>query len=186
MTAGRKRKRLQENCWGNYLKNTDSGDFFPGGPVAKTLHSQCREPGFDPWSGNWIPRAATKSLHEATKDLTPSNRDWRPCVLHLRLSTAKKKKYRFLVQRCNHTETDSLPISRDVKPISTVGPSHSMPAIYPGEKEKYMFIERPAHSVPSCFICNSKKNKKKPKTGNNPNVPTGEEIRKELQIHVTA
>ena len=24
----------------------------PGGPVAKTLHSQCRGPGFDPWSGN--------------------------------------------------------------------------------------------------------------------------------------
>ena len=25
---------------------------FPGGPVVKTLHSQCRGPGFDPWSGN--------------------------------------------------------------------------------------------------------------------------------------
>ena len=25
---------------------------FPGGPVAKTLRSQCRGPGFDPWSGN--------------------------------------------------------------------------------------------------------------------------------------
>ena len=25
---------------------------FPGGPVAKTLNSQCRGPGFDPWSGN--------------------------------------------------------------------------------------------------------------------------------------
>ena len=25
---------------------------FPGGPVAKTNHSQCRGPGFDPWSGN--------------------------------------------------------------------------------------------------------------------------------------
>ena len=24
----------------------------PGGVVAKTLHSQCRGPGFDPWSGN--------------------------------------------------------------------------------------------------------------------------------------
>ena len=47
-----------------------------------------------------------------------------------------------------------------------------------------MFIERLTHSVPSRFICNSKKEKKK--TGNNPNVPTGEEIRKELQIHVTA
>ena len=25
---------------------------FPGGPVAKTLSSQCRWLGFDPWSGN--------------------------------------------------------------------------------------------------------------------------------------
>ena len=25
---------------------------FPGGPVGKTLCSQCRRPGFDPWSGN--------------------------------------------------------------------------------------------------------------------------------------
>ena len=25
---------------------------FPGGPVAKTLRSQCRGPGFNPWSGN--------------------------------------------------------------------------------------------------------------------------------------
>ena len=25
---------------------------FPGGPVAKTPHSQCRGPGFNPWPGN--------------------------------------------------------------------------------------------------------------------------------------
>ena len=25
---------------------------FPGCPVAKTPRSQCRGPGFDPWSGN--------------------------------------------------------------------------------------------------------------------------------------
>ena len=25
---------------------------FPGGPVAETICSQCRGPGFDPWSGN--------------------------------------------------------------------------------------------------------------------------------------
>ena len=25
---------------------------FPGGPVVKTLCSQCRGHGFDPWSGN--------------------------------------------------------------------------------------------------------------------------------------
>ena len=27
------------------------GQVFTGGPVAKTLCSQCRRPGFDPWSG---------------------------------------------------------------------------------------------------------------------------------------
>uniref|UniRef100_A0A8B9YG45 Autoimmune regulator n=1 Tax=Bos mutus grunniens TaxID=30521 RepID=A0A8B9YG45_BOSMU len=27
---------------------------FPGGPVAKTLCSQCRWPEFDPWSGDWL------------------------------------------------------------------------------------------------------------------------------------
>ena len=41
---------------------------FPGDPVAKTLSSQCRGPGFDPWSENWIPHATAKSLHTATKD----------------------------------------------------------------------------------------------------------------------
>ena len=33
---------------------------FPGGPVPKTPCSQCRGSRFDPWSGNYIPHAATK------------------------------------------------------------------------------------------------------------------------------
>ena len=40
---------------------------FPAGPVAKTPHSQCKGPGFDPWTGNWIPHAATKSSPTTTK-----------------------------------------------------------------------------------------------------------------------
>ena len=32
-------------------KKGEKGD-FPGGPVSKTPHSQCRGPGFDPWSQN--------------------------------------------------------------------------------------------------------------------------------------
>ena len=40
-------------------KNIKKRD-FPGGPVGKTPGSQCRGPGFDPWSGNKIPHAATK------------------------------------------------------------------------------------------------------------------------------
>ena len=33
---------------------------FPGSPVVNTLRSQHRGPRFDPWSGNYIPHAATK------------------------------------------------------------------------------------------------------------------------------
>ena len=42
---------------------------FPGETVSKTPCSQ-RGPGFDPWSGNWIPPASTKSLHSTTEDPT--------------------------------------------------------------------------------------------------------------------
>ena len=34
---------------------------FPGGPMAKTPHSQCRLPGFHPWSGNQIPHDTVKT-----------------------------------------------------------------------------------------------------------------------------
>ena len=54
---------------------------FPGGPVARTPHSQCRRPGFDPWSGTRshmpqlrvcmsplkIPNAVTKIPNAETK-----------------------------------------------------------------------------------------------------------------------
>ena len=46
---------------------------FPGGPVAKTLWSQCRGPGLHPWSGNEIPQATTKSLNDKTRDLACHN-----------------------------------------------------------------------------------------------------------------
>ena len=49
---------------------------FPGGPVATTSHSPCRGPRFHPWSGNWIPRAATKTwcsrINEDEKKYTSS------------------------------------------------------------------------------------------------------------------
>ena len=35
----------------NLGKKKATGE-FPGGPVANTLHSQCRGPQFDPWSGS--------------------------------------------------------------------------------------------------------------------------------------
>ena len=44
---------VEEKCYylNMVLKNDLTGD-FPGGPVAKTPHYQCRGPGFHPWSGN--------------------------------------------------------------------------------------------------------------------------------------
>ena len=40
---------------------------FCGGPVAKTPPSHCREPGFDPRSGNRCHTPQLKILHAATK-----------------------------------------------------------------------------------------------------------------------
>jgi len=34
------------------MKDKNSSMGLPGGPVAKTLHSQCWGPRFSPWSGN--------------------------------------------------------------------------------------------------------------------------------------
>ena len=36
--------------------------------MAETPPSLHRGPRFDPWLGNWIPHAATKSLHATVKD----------------------------------------------------------------------------------------------------------------------
>ena len=55
---------------------------IPSGTVTKNLHSLCRGPGFDPWSGIWIPCASTKGS-------TCYNEDGRSCVPKLRPSTAK-------------------------------------------------------------------------------------------------
>ena len=49
---------LKSSDWCPYKKR---GDFL-GGPVAKTLHSQCSGPTSDPWLANWTPYAATKEL----------------------------------------------------------------------------------------------------------------------------
>ena len=42
---------------------------FPGGPVAETPDSQCRGPGFDPWSETWIPYTVTKNSRAVTKKI---------------------------------------------------------------------------------------------------------------------
>ena len=46
---------------------------FPGGPVARTLHFQCWGPGFNPWSRNYVPQAATNCTYATTKGLVCLN-----------------------------------------------------------------------------------------------------------------
>ena len=43
----------------SFLKDSPLGDFHHG-PVAKTPSYQCSRPGFDSWSGNYSPHAATE------------------------------------------------------------------------------------------------------------------------------
>ena len=40
---------------------------FPDGPVAKTLHSQCRGHGFDPWSGKLDPACCNEDPEQPNK-----------------------------------------------------------------------------------------------------------------------
>ena len=53
-------------CGRDIAINKMSKDLL-GGPVVKTLNSQCRGLKFDTWSGNQIPCAVTKSLHGILK-----------------------------------------------------------------------------------------------------------------------
>ena len=77
---------------------------FPGGPVVKTLCFQCRGPGFDPWSGNWILHAATKNpachtngqqVHEKMLNITNhqrnTNQNYKEISLHTCQNTCPKK-----------------------------------------------------------------------------------------------
>ena len=62
---------------------------FAGGPVAKILCFQLRGPKSDPWAGNWIPHATTKSLHATTKDPACCNEGGRSRVPQPRPGVAK-------------------------------------------------------------------------------------------------
>jgi len=58
----------QSKQLGNIRRQEKPMRDFPGGPVAKTPNSQRRGLGFDPWSGNKIPHAATKDTTYHDKD----------------------------------------------------------------------------------------------------------------------
>ena len=52
-----------------------SGD-FPDGPVVKTPCSQYKGTGFDPWAGNQILHAASKSPHATVKISGAAIKTW--------------------------------------------------------------------------------------------------------------
>ena len=64
-----------------------------GGPMAKTLRSQCRGPGINSWSGSQIPHATAKSSHAATTNPMCHSEDWWSHILQLRPGAAKLKKW---------------------------------------------------------------------------------------------
>ena len=58
-----------DSDWGyQHRKEKSEAMDFLGGPVVKTLHFQCRVPGFDSQSGNRILHAATKDPAHGHKD----------------------------------------------------------------------------------------------------------------------
>ena len=68
--------------WLKLLILTELSWDFPHGQAVKTLCSQSRGTGFDPWSGSYIPHAATKRS---------CMRQLRSYMLQLRLGAAKNK-----------------------------------------------------------------------------------------------
>ena len=85
--------------WGrgsiNFYYQGDSCRDFPGGPVIKTLCSQCRGPRFYPWLGNQIPQAVTKTQG------SPPESD--SCTWQ-----KKKKKIIFFFIKYRHAEESSI------------------------------------------------------------------------------
>ena len=70
---------ISDDKWYRGKIKMNGGRGFPVGLVAKTSCSQCRGPGFGPWSENLIPHAETKSFHATTKrSCLPQ---WRPEIL---------------------------------------------------------------------------------------------------------
>ena len=78
---------------------------LPCGPVAKTLHSQCRGPRFDPWSGNWIPHATTKTwcslINKLIKRL-PSKEKKSNKAHCTKLGYCRKSKVQNLIMQIKH------------------------------------------------------------------------------------
>ena len=73
---------LNVHCWskmaGSYINSMQD---FPGGPVVKTLCSQCKGHCFNPWSENWdshMPHDAAKVIKFNFKNI------WTLCLINWR------------------------------------------------------------------------------------------------------
>ena len=72
-TSGKQRKWSKwRNKVGERRQSKQRSRDVPGGPLVKTPCIQCRGPGFNPWSGNQIPYAATKTQCRQKKKKEPS------------------------------------------------------------------------------------------------------------------
>ena len=81
---------VQDSSWYcryNNEQNQWCGN-FPGGSLVKNAHSQCRRPGFDPWSGNCIPhdKLRERMWQQTPKVLSATSKTWRG-----QINTLKKK-----------------------------------------------------------------------------------------------
>ena len=81
------------------IQMTKKGD-FPGGPVTEIQCSQCKQSGFDPCSGNEIPRAAAKHSHVTVQDSCMLQR--RSMITHAVAKT-----------RCNQTDKINIFLKND-------------------------------------------------------------------------
>ena len=80
-------------------KEKESRD-FSAGPVAETLCSQCKGPGFSPRWGNWIPHATTKNSHATIQKISHS-------ATKTQCSQINKNKYIFLKKGIQITKKQS-------------------------------------------------------------------------------
>ena len=94
------------------------GRDFPGGPVAKALHSQCRGPGFNPWSGKLDP---TCHLSEF------SCRSWKVSCASTTTQHSQINKYLSLIGERPTVENTTLP-SAETQQCAKMGSDWASPS----------------------------------------------------------
>ena len=112
--------------WESFIHSTTIYGDFPGGSVGKTLRSQCTGPWFDPWLGNYIPHAATKSLHVTTKTRHSQN-----TYIHTKKPNQTKKTTIYViflhsVLHAWHRDTEISPTCKEIILTQCVGSRYAL------------------------------------------------------------